>query len=253
MSKDPQNISDNEDQTKLKIEGSRIAPGLQPASNNTIQKPVKKEQKIIYSGSVKAGFGTFNYRWIVKPDGTTELTTLESAGSGDLPAKEKKLFIRINKDGTTKIYQEWFPLLNEKKPLALKYIVDVKTTELFSAFSNMKLPNDPSGSLSQKVQSIKWNKIFIKNNIKYLPGNINNITDYINIAWKKNNNHSPELIAFVKDGTNLKIYILINDLNNTSKLFMEKYFKSDHGRIPYLSYIATVSNNDLMKGFKSAF
>jgi hypothetical protein len=239
-----------------KIEGSRIAPGLQSTNTNISQKPVKNKQTTIYSGSAKASFGTFNYRWIIDPKGTTQLSTLESSGSGELPAREKKIFIQIRNHGTTKLYQEWFPLLNEKKPVTLKHIVDVQTAELFSAFTDVKLPNEPVESASdQKNQSIIWGKTYKQNNIQYLPASIATSSGKLNIFLEKKANKTPELFAVEnsqRGKTSSKLYLWINESNNTTVLFLEKQLQSKNGNIPYLSHAATVKTDELIAGFNSA-
>jgi hypothetical protein len=253
MGKDPGVTNINEDNKSSKIEGSRIAPGLNSTDKVIWQKPIKKNQTTIYSGSVKASFGTFNFNWNVNTNSKTELTTLESSGSSELSPKEKKIFIIIHGNNITKLYQEWYPLLNEKKPITLKYIVDVETNELFSAFPDIKLPNEPSDSSQNKnVQPIRWSKIYTQDNVHYLSGIITGLYGKASVVWEKKFNKSPELIAFNKDRTKSKLYILINENNNTSELFMEKNFNLTQGTISYLSYFIKVKTDDLMAGFKSS-
>jgi hypothetical protein len=256
------NKSDNTEPKKSnenpKVEGSRIAPGLENANKITWEKPRKEKESASFSGSAKASFGTFNFKWNVDPKGTTQLTTLESSGSGELPPKEKKIFLQIRDNGTTRLYQEWYPLVNVKKPVILKYIVDVPTVELFSLLPEVKLPAGIVESASdQKIQPIKWGKTFKQNNIQYLPCNAL-LSGKLNIFWEKKANQFPELIAVenYKQGMmtpKSKLYLLIDDSNNTTILLLEKQFQSSQGNIPYLFPVTTVKTDELISGFNSAF
>jgi hypothetical protein len=238
---------------KSKLESNRIAPGIKDSNKVTWQKQIKEKQETIYSGSAKTSFGTFNFKWNVNLKGSTELTTLVSSGSGELQPKEKKIFIQIRNNGTTKLFQEWFPLFNEKKPITLKYISDIPSAELFSAFKDVKLPNESVDWASdQKTQSIQWGKNYIQNHIQYLPGSVTASFGKLNIAWEKKANQSPVLVALEKNQINLKLYILMNEKNNSSELFLEKQFNSNQGSIPYLYYLTKVKTDELIAGFKSA-
>jgi hypothetical protein len=256
------NKSDNTEPKKSnenpKVEGSRIAPGLENTNKITGEKPRKEKEPASFSGSAKAGFGTFNFKWNVDPKGTTKLATLESSGSGELPPKEKKIFLQIRNDGTTRLYHEWYPLVNVKKPVTLKYIVDVPTAELFSLLPEVKIPAGIVESTSdQKIQPIAWGKTFKQNNIQYLPCNAVSAWK-LNIFWEKKTNQFPELIAvenYKQQNMTSKsrLYLLIDENNNTTILFMEKQFQSTQGNIPYLLPVATVKTDELISGFNSMF
>ncbi|MFH0976703.1 MAG: hypothetical protein V1874_13045 [Spirochaetota bacterium] len=252
------NIKESKKYTEYpKIEGNRIAPGLK--DNNKIKQTEsdsdKKKETSNLTGSIKTSFGTFNYKWNIDTKGIAHLTSLESAGSGELPAKEKKIFIKFINDRTTELYQEWFPLLNEKKPVTLKYTAEVPSSKLFSAFPDVNLQTESIESNSdQIIQPVSWGKIYQHNNTLYLPSNIKTSTGMLNIAWEKKTNKFPELIAFdknKKEKNTLKIFILNNEKNNTSMLFIEKMLQSKNGTIPYLSYLITVKTDELITGFKS--
>ncbi|MBN2402891.1 MAG: hypothetical protein JXN64_10885 [Spirochaetes bacterium] len=251
MSKDPNNTTES-----AKVEGSRIAPKLKTADKVTWQKPKKEKDTTIYSGSAQADFGTFNFKWSVNPRGTAQLTTLESSGSGELPPREKKVFTQIRNDGATRLFHEWYPLANEKKPVTLRFIVDVKTTELFSAFTDLKLPEEEDSSSDQKILPVKWDKIFKQNDVHYLPGSIASSHGRLNIFWKKKINQNPELLIAGKDGSGkvlpeTRLYFWPDESSNTSTIFLEQQLEFKNGNIPYLSYLATVRTDEILSGFKS--
>jgi len=145
------------------------------------KQPVKEKDETVIQGFIKSGFGNFEFMWVINPDGMSKLVTRKFSGSAELPLKEKKILPLVLPDGNTILFQEWPPLLNEKKPYSIRAITRVSTSDLFSVISGVKLP--PSCIISKIPEHIKWGKVFNKNGRKYLFGSIEASSGHVNLLF----------------------------------------------------------------------
>lgn len=90
-------------------------------------------------GSLRASFGRLNIYWRKRSAGIPELITVESSGSGELPPREVRLYIWADeKDGSSTIFQERQPLLNQGITSYLWPLATVRTDELMAGFRQME-------------------------------------------------------------------------------------------------------------------
>jgi hypothetical protein len=210
------------------------------------EKPFTKKGLTIIAGSANAEFGKFNFKCVIDDEGKAKLITEESAGSGELPARERKLFLLVYNNKKTILFHEWFSLLNQKKPAFIRPIVMVSTDEFFSVLPKSKLP--PVFDVNQKIQSIVWNGAYSTNNIQYLPSTLSTSSGKINICWTKKGDQLPELIQ-KDDSSENKIYLLMDGDAKTTFLFQEDSLRLKEGEVPYLKLISKVSTTNLLSGF----
>lgn len=243
-------VSDsNDSKSSVKI-GFKVSK-----SDISWHKSYQEKDKTIIPGSVKADFGKFEFRWIIYQDGIIKLVTLESAGSGELPPIEKKLLLLVLEEGNTILFQEWYPLVNVKEPYTIRPIAKVSTADLFSVLPKIKIP--PTSPINQKVYTIKWGKIFLKNMNKYIQGVTKASFGTLNIYWKKEKDHNPELITLESSGAGelppaeIKVLIWLDESKGKTIIFQERFPQLNQGGVPYLWFLTTVKTADLISGFKS--
>lgn len=223
-------------------------------SKITWQKPYKDNNDTIIIGSVKAGFGKFEFRWIIRHDETVKIITLESSGSGELPPMEKKILLLVLDTGNTILFQEWLPLVNVKEPYAIRPIAKVSTSDLFSLLPKVKTP--PTSTINQKIYKVKWSKTFLKNEIKYLQGAVKASFGTLNIYWKKGKEHPLELITLESPGAGelplmeMKLFPWMDESKGITIIFQERMPQLNQGNISYLWPLTAVKTSDFISGFK---
>jgi len=230
---------------------------LKTVAGNTMKiiwQPQKKmKDKTVIPGSSKADFGKFEFRWIINPDGKARLVTMEPAGSAELPLIEKRIMPLVLPDGSTLLFQDWLPLLNEKKTSSIRLITRVSTSELFSVFPVVKVP--PSSAIGKTVNQVLWGIVCVKNDVKYLPGSTKVPSGSLNILWKKRGAGIPELVTEESPGAGelpaveRKLLIWIDETSGITYICKEQFPLLDQGYCSYLQCLTAVKTDELLKGF----
>ncbi|HEX2952706.1 MAG TPA: hypothetical protein VHR47_01830 [Bacillota bacterium] len=216
------------------------------------QKPVQKADMTVINGSTQADFGSFQIYWALAPKKAARLMTLESSGSGELPPRPKPVLLWVRSDGTTLLFKEWLPLLNEIGPTSLRSITCVSTKTLFSV-----IPDDQSPAvspLSKKTASIRWKKFIQKDGAKYLPGSLKTTAGRFDLSWKKVSGHMPEFIAITAssnggpESDESALYLWMDPNQNLAAIFQDKIL--DPSGVAFLQPIAVVSRSKLLAAFR---
>jgi hypothetical protein len=217
--------------------------------------PVFQENGLtIIPGFLKTDFGGFEVRWVVGPNRTARLVTLESPGTGELPLRQKKLFLWFAERRATVVFQEWPPMVNVKEPVIIRPIVKVSTADLFSVLPKMKLP--PAAKVNKEPQPITWGRSYGKKGARYLPGLLQASFGRLNIYWKKEAGGIPELITLESPGAGelpprqARLYIRMDEKTGLSIIFQERQPLRNQGLTSYLWPLATVRTGELMAGFR---
>jgi hypothetical protein len=227
---------------------------LDDCSKISWQPAFRENGATVIPGSLQTGFGRFEFRWVVVPKGTAKLVTLESPGAGELPLREKKLFLWVRKDHETILFQEWLPLANGKEPRTIRPIAKVRTNELFSVLPKKQLP--PASALSQRQSYITWGNEYSKNSVWYLPGSLKASFGTLNIYWRKESARIPELITLESPGAGelplreISLYLWNDEQTNTSTIFQERQPLLNQDSTTYLWPLVTVKTDELMAGFR---
>jgi hypothetical protein len=208
----------------------------------------------IIPGFLKTDFGGFEVSWVVGPNRTARLVTLESPGAGELPLRQKKLFLWFAERRATVLFQEWPPMVNVKEPVTIRPIVKVSTIDLFSVLPKAKLP--PISKLNNEPQPITWDRSYGKKGVQYLPGSLQASFGRLNIYWKKEAGGIPELITLESPGAGelppqeVRLYIRMDEKTGLSTIFQERQPLLNQGLTSYLWALATVRTGELMTGFR---
>jgi len=230
---------------------------IKPAAGDKMkiswQQPVKVKDETVIQGFVKSGFGNFEFMWVINPEGMSKLVTRKFSGSAELPLKEKKILPLVLPDGSTILFQEWPPLLNEKRPYSMRVIATVPTSELFSVLPGVKLP--PSCIISKIPEQIKWDKVFDKNGIKYLQGNTKGSSGPVNLLFEKKGSGNPELVLVESQGNGelsskeSKLLPWMDETTGLTYICQERFLHLNQGNSPYLWCLATVKTVELLSGY----
>jgi hypothetical protein len=211
------------------------------------QGPVQGNNATVIPGVVRAPFGAFELRWMVEPAGKARLAYLDPAGSAELPLMEKSILILNNRDGTTALFQEWFPLLNDKKPSRLNEIAVVSTSSLFSVVAGSESP--PAFSLGGSTRSIRWGQPSTVDGVKYRKGLAKAATGTIALAWRTASSGGAELYlmsdsrADAGKGDATRLYLWIHDEAQTAELL-----RVEPWRVNVLRPVITVPLKSLLSG-----
>jgi hypothetical protein len=196
---------------------------------------------------VRAPFGAFELRWMVEPMGKARLAYLDPAGSAELPLMEKGILILNSRDGTTALLQEWFPLLNDKKPPRLNEIAVVSTSSLFSVVTGSESP--PAFSIDGSTRSIRWGEPSTVDGVKYRKGLAKAAAGTIALAWRTASSGGSELYlmsdfrADAGKGDATRLYLWIHDEARTAILL-----RVESWRVDVLRPVITVSMKSLLSG-----
>lgn len=218
------------------------------------QTPIQKEGVLVIPGSIQADFGSFDLQWHISNHHYPKLITFTPSGSSALPSWEKPILIWPRQNGTTHLFMQRIPLLNEEKPYTLQRITTVPTEELFSVIPERQLP--PFSLKNLKTTPLHWGKMYMKNNAQYLPGTLAIPSSPFSIAWRKKPRHTAELVALQTpeagetDGVDVHLYLWMDPKKDLTLIFQERYPLLHPNSTTYLWPIAVVSQSKLMNGFK---
>lgn len=241
---------------KLSCNENRVSPKTNNPADITWQNSFRENGVTVIPGSVQTNFGRFELRWVIGAGGRARLATLESPGVGEMPPVEKKIFIFPRDNGTTLLFQEWFPLLNEKRPSTLKMITSVPTGQLFSVLPGEMRP--PVAAIGMTTQPIQWGKKYQRYGSQYLPGKLKTSFGWREIFWKKKTGRIPELItletpsAGARPPLESRLYPWLDETGDTV-IFQERSARFNQDSTPYLWPLAKVQTAELMLGFRDIY
>ncbi|NLG84160.1 MAG: hypothetical protein GX493_06055 [Firmicutes bacterium] len=236
-----------------------VGPGFPPVSaacgapKIAWQKPFVVDGLTIIPGSVRSAHGTFAFRWVIDRDGGARLTTTVPFGAGELPPREIDLFPLIRKDGMTLLFQEWFPLVNVREPSTIRIVAKVATAELFSVLPTGQ--HLPAENISKKRQAIAWGTRQERDGIEYLPGRVETSLGSMEIVWKKEPGHLPELVLSEPPKAEglppgeVRLYPWMEGAIDTTFVFRKAPPRVDGASIMRLQYLVTVRTTELLAGF----
>lgn len=228
------------------------ARGFQTAAI-TWENSYQKDGSTVIPGSVMTDSGRVTLRWILLPNRTTRLVSVVTPGAGERPPVETPLYLLLRQDGTTAVFQEWFPLVNTFAPPELRAIAVVKTEELF-AVTGVNSP--PVHQMGARTAKITWDGTVTKNEVQYVGGAVQTEFGQINIYWKVDG--MPQLITLDAPGAGemppqeAKLYLWHDKTNAVTMILQVRAPLLNQGGPSYLWPLVTVSTDDLMDGLKKA-
>mgnify|MGYP005840051399 CR=1 FL=1 len=219
------------------------------------QSPFSRNGEIVIIGSIETTHGGFEFRWVLGSHGEARLVTLVAFGAGELPPREMKLFPLVRKGGTTLLFQEWFPLVGVEEPPTIRVVAEVPTAELFSVLPAGQQP--PPAAISKRRQTIEWTAVQERDGRKYLPGRVKASFGTLEIIWKKEPDHMPELIMLETPGageltpTETRLYLWTEAAAGATVICREVHPRLDQEFVSHLQCLVTVRTTELISGFRS--
>lgn len=216
--------------------------------------PIKDKDKTIIHGYARTDSGLFEFMWIIKSEKESKLVAMKAPGSAELPLKEKKVMPMVLSDGVTLLFQEWPPLLNEKKPLRIRLIASVSTAELFSVLPDKIIPQ--SCIVPKAPEQIKWGTVFNKKGIKYIQGTTRASFGSLNLLWKKDGAKNPELIVEERPGAGelpaveRKLLPWIDETGGFTFICQERLPQLNQGSSPYLWCLTAVKTEEILSAYE---
>jgi len=113
------------------------AADLSPGSRTPIVwgRPYLEGSLTIVPGSLKAGFGRFDFFWSVTGRGEGRLMTREPLGSAERGMRDVILYPYFAGGGSAFIFMERKPLLNSGEPHTLTLVAEVSSDELMAGLA----------------------------------------------------------------------------------------------------------------------
>jgi len=218
------------------------------------EKPFTENGKTVVPGSVQADFGRFEFRWLLAPDGSTRLVTIEPGGSAEVPSLEKQLWPLVLDTGVTALFLEWLPLLNDKSPIRLRMIVVVSTKELFVELPTLLIPG--ASNLRRAFDTVSWDGLSEENGTQFLRGAIRSSDGTHDVFWKREPRGQPVLrekaqkpVGHLSTGE-IRLVPWIDDEARAAMICREIGIEDDKSQTPHLVPLAMVQKEELLSGYR---
>jgi hypothetical protein len=217
------------------------------------QAPYNERGATVIPGSLEASFGRFEFRWVIDAEQKVKLINLEPAGSAEVPMREKKILFLLANDGTTRMFQEWFPLTGGQEPYAIRSIAVVSTKDLFSPVSDKVPPIAPPPA---EVKPINWENPYQRNNAQYIQASLHLSFGAFNIYWRSKPGQVPELITLEAPGAGelppveQRLSPWFDEAAGITYICQERFPMLHQGFVPYLQCLAKVKTDELLAGLK---
>jgi hypothetical protein len=218
----------------------------------TWEQPFSEPGRTVLPGWVRADFGRFEFRWKIGPEAKARLTTLEPAGSGELPPLEKELWPLVLDGGSTALFLEWLPLLGVKAPTTLRLVVVVPTGELFSVLPGTELP--PAAGLRGKPATLRWAEAVGENAVRYVQATCTGGSGRLELYWRREAGRPPALAGRAAEAASAGEIRLVPWMDEASGLaVLFRQVQPLEGSPPHLLALALVRTEELLQGFRQLF